>query len=311
MTLVRGVPAGPNGLGGAYENPVEGDRAAFWAATGGRQRVLRGLAASGVAGQMSLSLSPGQAVVDERDAAGAAGTTLRGYLVWSDVATIVQFGPASPSARNDAVVAAFVDVEDGPVGTGALTVGAHLVVVPGVSGTATARTDAQITAWLGRGGWLRLFDVPVAATDTQINVANVVANAAAYAWGRASRTANLAVVGAVETVVLAAPFLAVAGDVYRAVACLSVSCTVATNYSTLALYDDTAATGTTGTQIQFGIKDHRAVGRQEFVTMTTWFTAAASGPRFVKLTLSSNSSSTSTAVASATQPAVLTVERMG
>jgi hypothetical protein len=174
MTLIRGGPAGPDGLGGAYPNTVEADRAALWSALGGRQGVIRGFVASGVAGQMSLSFTAGAALVAERDAAGTPDTTFRGYHVWSDTATVVQFGPASPSARNDAVVAAFVDTEDGPVGTGGLAAGPYLVVVPGVSGTSTPRTDAQITAWLGRGGWIRLLDVPIASTDTQINVATMV-----------------------------------------------------------------------------------------------------------------------------------------
>lgn len=173
MTLIRGGPAGPDGLGGAYSNTVESDRAALWSALGGRQGVLRGFVHSGVSGQMSLSFTAGAALVDERDASGNAGTLFRGYHVWSDTATVVQFGPASPSARNDAVVAAFVDTEDGPVGTGGLDVGPHLVVIPGVSGTSTPRTDTQITAWLGRGGWIRLLDVPIASSDVQINLAGI------------------------------------------------------------------------------------------------------------------------------------------
>lgn len=173
MTLIRGGPAGPDGLGGAYENGVETDRAALWNALGGRQGVLHGFEISGLAGQMALSLTAGAALVDERDAAGNAGTTLRGYLVWADTDTTVTFGAASASNRNDALVAAFVDTEDGPVGTGGLDVGPHLVVVPGTSGVLTPVTDADITTYLGRGGWLRLADVPVASTDTEINTANL------------------------------------------------------------------------------------------------------------------------------------------
>lgn len=169
MTIVRGGPAGPNGAGGQYPNEIETDRTALFLALGGAEGVLRGFIPSGVPGQMSLDLSIGASLVMER---GSDGVTpnLRGYLVWADTVTRVAFGPASVAARTDALVAAFVDVEDGPVGTGQLDVGPHLVVVPGQSGTVTPRTDAQITAYLGRGGWLRLFDVPIAATDTQINM---------------------------------------------------------------------------------------------------------------------------------------------
>lgn len=177
MALVRGGPAGPDGVGGAYQNEVETDRSAWWQALGGRQGVLRGLAISQVAGQMQLSLSAGSALLAERDA--SAGLLARGYFLWTDVATVVSFGAASPSARNDALVAAFVDTAAGPVGTGGLPVGAHLVVVPGVSGTTTARTDAQVTAFLGRGGWLRLANVPVAAGAAQIDVGGITTGAEA------------------------------------------------------------------------------------------------------------------------------------
>lgn len=177
MTLIRGGPAGPDGSGGAYPNEVETDRSAWWHALGGRQGVLKGFAHSGVAGQMALDFTPGAALVGERDATGVASLD-RGYLVWADSTTRVSFGTASASDRNDAVVAAFVDVEDGPVGTGGLDVGPHIVVVPGVSGTTTPRTDTQINDYLGRGGWVRLLDVPIASTDTEINVANVVVKAA-------------------------------------------------------------------------------------------------------------------------------------
>lgn len=179
MTLIRGGPAGPNGSGGAYLNEVETDRTINWYANGGRQGVLAGFTHTGVAGQMALDFTPGAALVGERAADGTASLN-RGYLVWFDVTTRVTFGAASASARNDAVVAAFVDVEDGPVGTGGLEVGSHIVVVPGVSGTTTPRTDADINAWLGKGGWVRLMDVPVAAGATEIATAGVTVNAAAY-----------------------------------------------------------------------------------------------------------------------------------
>jgi hypothetical protein len=172
LTLIRGIWAGPDGAGGAFKNGVESIRALSWHALGGRQGVIKGLVHSGVAGTMALDFTPGAALVGERAADGTA-TLDRGYLVWNDVVTRVTFGPASASARNDAVVAAFVDVEDGPAGTGGLEVGPHIVVVPGVSGTTTPRTDADINDWLGRGGWVRLLDVPIASTDTEINVAGV------------------------------------------------------------------------------------------------------------------------------------------
>lgn len=172
MALIRGGPAGPDGSGGAYDNTVQTDRAAWWHAMGGRQGVIKGFAHAGVAGQMALDFTPGAALVGERDGTGAASID-RGYLVHASETTRVLFGTASASDRNDAVVAAFVDVEAGPVGTGQLEVGPHLTVVPGVSGTTTPRTDAQINDYLGRGGWVRLMDVPIAAGSTEIAVSGI------------------------------------------------------------------------------------------------------------------------------------------
>lgn len=172
MTFVRGGPAGPDGLGGAYLNEVESDRSAWWFALGGAQGVIKGGALTGVSGQMSIDVAPIAALVSELDVSGVQQD--RGYFLWADVSTRVDFLPHSVAARNDALVAAFVDTEDGPVGSGGLSVGPQIVAVPGVSGTTTTRTNSQIISYLGRGGFTRLADVPITATDTQINMANIV-----------------------------------------------------------------------------------------------------------------------------------------
>jgi hypothetical protein len=179
MPLIRGVPAGPNGSGGSFANEVEADRAALWDALGASQGVIRGFVHSGVAGAMALDFTAGSGVLGERAADGTASLP-RGYHVWADVTTRVPFDPASASARNDAVVLAFVDTEDGPLGTGVTEAGPQIVVVKGVSGTTTARTDADINGWLGRGGWTRLMDVPIAAGSTEINLATIVKTTASY-----------------------------------------------------------------------------------------------------------------------------------
>lgn len=171
--MIRGGPAGPDGVGGSYANEVETDRAAWWHALGGAQGVIEGFVHAAVAGQMALDFTPGAALVGERAADGTASLD-RGYLVWADSTTRVTFAPASAAARNDAVIACFADTEDGALGTGVTQVGPQIIAVTGVSGTTTPRTDAQINAALGRGGWVRLMDVPIASTDTQINVANIV-----------------------------------------------------------------------------------------------------------------------------------------
>lgn len=169
MTAILGRPAGPDGSGGAFDNDLDTERASLWHALGARAGVLSGLTVSGVDGLMAVDVSAGAALLAERDGSGVQ--LPRGYFVHTPDGVRVTFGPASAAARNDALVVAFVDVEDGPVGTGNLAVGAHLVVVPGVSGATAVRTDAQITARLGRGGWHRLRNFPIAPGDTQVNIA--------------------------------------------------------------------------------------------------------------------------------------------
>lgn len=163
---------GPDGLGGAYKNKAEVLQAQAWYAAGGRQGVLKGLAISGVAGVMSADVAAGAALISRRD--GSQAVQDMGYTVPLPTTTRVTFNPASASARNDCLVLAVVDTTDGAAGTGALASGGQLAVVPGVSGTSTVRTDAQVAAYLGRGGFLRLADVPIASTDTQINMSNLV-----------------------------------------------------------------------------------------------------------------------------------------
>lgn len=184
-TLIDGGPAGPDEAGGQYRNRILTDRKTWWQALGGRQGVLRGLEHSTVAGQMQLSFAAGEAVLEERDSLDVANTD-RGYLAWTDAAAIAQFDVASASSRNDAVVIAFVDVSVGAaaLGTGTTTVGGQLVVVPGVSGSTTPRTDAEIADYVGSGGWARVLDVIIDPTDTEINPVNITVNPAAfpYAW---------------------------------------------------------------------------------------------------------------------------------
>lgn len=159
-------------------NPLDTRRVETYYALGGGQVIRNGFVYSTVAGQMQLSFTAGEALVAERD--GSGNELRRGYLAWSDVTKIVQFQPASPGARNDAVVLAVVDVEDGVQGTGLLGVGGHLVPVPGQSGSTAARTDAEITAYLGRGGWLRIADVAIPAGSSSISTGNIIQNPVAY-----------------------------------------------------------------------------------------------------------------------------------
>lgn len=170
MVAVQAGLIGPQADGSTpFQGPLDVARHEYWAALGQRSGIVSGLVASVVGGQMQLSFTAGGAMVRERD--GSQVELDRAYSLYSPSTEVVQFGAASASNRNDAVVAAVVDVEDGAQGTGAIGVGGHLVVVPGVSGTTTVRTDAQIAAYLGRGGFHRLYDVPILSSATQINLA--------------------------------------------------------------------------------------------------------------------------------------------
>lgn len=174
MTMMKGGPAGPDPAqgDGRFRQDVDFDRAALWDSLGGRQGILRGLTHTLVAAQLSVDLAAGAAVVEERTAVGALGLG-RGYHVWADVATRVTFDVPSAAARSDALVVGFADTEDGALGASVTQVGGQAFIVKGVSGTSTPRTDAQINAALGRGGWLRYADVVINPGDTQVNPAGV------------------------------------------------------------------------------------------------------------------------------------------
>jgi hypothetical protein len=174
VTQVLAIPIGPDGVGGSFQNDVGTRRASDWFELGARGGVLKGLTWAQVPGLMALDLAAGAALVPVRDASAVVQD--EGYLLRTPPgsATVrVNFQPASAAARNDALVAAVSDISIGSAGTAALAAGGHLYVVQGVSGTSTPRTDAQVNAVVGGGGWIRLADVPVASTDTQINTANI------------------------------------------------------------------------------------------------------------------------------------------
>lgn len=157
----------------AYQNKLTIRKASDFWAMGGRSAVLDGWGVSTVAGQMQLSVAAGTGVVAARDASQVEQKW--GYVAQTRSATIVQFGAASAANRKDALVFAAADPQEPGTfpGTGSLAAGGHLVAVPGVSGTTTARTDAQIAAYIGSGGFHRLADVLIASTDTQIAGGNV------------------------------------------------------------------------------------------------------------------------------------------
>lgn len=175
MTLIRGGPAGPDtedALG--LKNLVEDDRAALWASLGGVQGIRSGFDHSLLAGQLGHEFAPGSALVEERDASGNLGLG-RGYHLFSDATFQVLHEAPDPGSRNDAVVFAYVDIEDGAIGPGVSQSGPQVVVVKGTSGVVTPLTDVDITAALGRGGWFRYADVVIDPADTEVDPANVTA----------------------------------------------------------------------------------------------------------------------------------------
>lgn len=173
MPTVNGGPVAPDGLGGAYKNTDSDDRAALWQSLGADQGILSGGALTTPAGSLTVEMAAFRAAVAERDAAGVQID--RGYHAWADSPTTVVFDAPSASARNDAVVLTVADTSAGAgaFGSGVSEAGPQLLVVTGVSGTTTPRTDAQIQSWVGSGGWMRVADVRINPTDTEVADANV------------------------------------------------------------------------------------------------------------------------------------------
>lgn len=173
MTAVRGGRAGPNGSGGSYPNEVQTDRAILFQSVGARFGVAKGLIPAVVAGALRIDFTAGFALVPE--VLSASLNADRGYAVWADTTTQVPIATPSAGVRRDQIVAAFVDVEAGTIGTGFAAaggvVGAHLVSIPGVSGSSVAPSTSDIIAYLGRGGFLRL-----ATVDVDPGVTTIAAN---------------------------------------------------------------------------------------------------------------------------------------
>lgn len=173
MPLVNGGPIGPDGLGGAYKNTDADDRAALWQSLGAAQVMLAGGALTYPVGVLAVDVATFRALVAERDSSGVRLS--RGYHAWADVSTRAVFAAPSASARNDALVLVVADTSAGAgaFGTGVTQAGAQIVVVTGVSGTTVPRTDTEVQNWVGSGGWMRLADVRIDPTDTEVKAANV------------------------------------------------------------------------------------------------------------------------------------------
>lgn len=173
MPLVNGGPIGPDGLGGAYKNTDADDRAALWQSLGAAQVMLSGGALTYPVGVLAIDVAAFRALVAERDSSGVRLS--RGYHAWADASTRAVFAAPSASARNDALVLVVADTSAGAgaFGSGVTQAGPQIVVVTGVSGTTVPRTDAEVQSWVGSGGWMRLADVRIDPTDTEVKAANV------------------------------------------------------------------------------------------------------------------------------------------
>jgi hypothetical protein len=176
----------------SYHNLLDVERHEFWMKMGGKSGIIRGLVPAVVAGQMQLNFTAGSFAVCERD--GSNVETDRAYPGYFDATATLQFTAAHATlARIDAVVAAVVDVEDGAQGTGAIGVGAHLYAIPGTAaGSPTAPTDTDIKNFLGRGGFHRLYNQPIAAASTQILLSGATFTGFQInGWNTISSSANI------------------------------------------------------------------------------------------------------------------------
>jgi len=192
LTLIRGIPGAVDDVGDPWRNDIEDDRAMIWQALGATQGVLRGLTMSLDAGSLSVTFQAGCALLEERgvDITGDG----RGYFVFEDTTFQVTFDSPDASSRNDAVVIAWSDPQYGVAGAAVDGPGPQVIVVKGVSGSTTPRTDSEINTGIGPGAWVRFADVIIAPGDTQVNPANVTTNpqaSAATPWCKVYRSANV------------------------------------------------------------------------------------------------------------------------
>ncbi len=171
MTAIRGVFGAVDELGAAYRNDAEDVRAMLYHALGGTEGILEGFVMSTVSAAMEVDFTAGRALIAERGVDITAED--RGYYVFADDVTTVTFDAASVADRCDAVVFAWPDPQYGSLGASVAVAGPQIVVVKGVSGSTTPRTDSEINTAIGVGGWFRYADVVIDSADTEINPASI------------------------------------------------------------------------------------------------------------------------------------------
>jgi hypothetical protein len=174
MTAIKGVYGAVDEVLAVWRNDIEDIRALIWEMFGQTQGIIRGFVMTPTVGSLALDFTAGAAIVEQRgtDITGDA----RAYFLYNDTTTVVTFGAPSAASRSDAVVFAWVDRQYGALGTGVTTGGPQIIVVPGVSGSVTPRTDAQIQTAIGVGGWFRMADVVIAPGNTVVAPGNITDN---------------------------------------------------------------------------------------------------------------------------------------
>lgn len=175
MTFIKGVYGAVDDAAAAWRNSIEDIRAMVWNAWGRSQGIVTGFVMTPTVGSLAVDFTAGGAIIEQR------GTDIngdgRGYFVYNDVTTTVTFSAPSAASRNDAVVFCWGDPQYGALGASAASPGGpQIVVVQGVSGSTTPRTDTQIQTAIGVGGWFRFADVIIAPGNTTVQAGNITDN---------------------------------------------------------------------------------------------------------------------------------------
>lgn len=175
MTFIKGVWGAVDNVGAAWQNDIEDIRSMLFEYFGRAQGVIRGFAMTPNGSSLAVDFTAGAALIEQRgtDITGDA----KGYYVYSDTTTTVTFAAPSAATRNDAVVFVWGDPQYGALGASVPAPGGpQIVIVQGVSGSSTPRTDAQIQTAVNVGGWFRYADVLIAPGNTVVAPGNITDN---------------------------------------------------------------------------------------------------------------------------------------
>jgi hypothetical protein len=175
VTFIKGVYGAVDDAAAAWRNSIEDIRALIWNAWGRSQGIVTGFVMTPTVGSLAVDFTAGAGIIEQR------GTDINGdgraYFVYNDVTSTVTFSAPSAASRSDAVVFCWGDPQYGALGASAASPGGpQIVVVQGVSGSTTPRTDTQIQTAIGVGGWFRFADVIIAPGNTTVQPGNITDN---------------------------------------------------------------------------------------------------------------------------------------